>query len=461
MPSKTNIRFWGGLNTIGGTVVSLEYEGWRLVFDFGVIEARSSAILRQGVHVREGLAARDFLRLGRLKPIDGLYRARDVAGLSLRPAQPDGRTAVFITHLHIDHMGGLAFLSPEVPVYLSRQARALYEALHFMEDGAGWQTQVHGAKPGEAVRFGPFSVTFLEVDHDVPGACALYIAAPDLRLLYTGDLRLHGNHPEKTFAMVSAAKAMGTDVALFEGTTLRGREEDALPLAAWAELPPGALTEAAAGERIGELVARTEGLAVVNLYVRNVERIEAALAAAEQNGRTLVLEQRAACVAQKMGCPQRFCVLAGGHQTPWPDASAPVRQGWKLVDADAINARPSAFLLQNTFPNGLDLLGLALEHSLYIHAGGSPLGAYDPRYPVFRDFLASLGVEFEPVYCGGHAFPENLCYLAQQLAPRLIVPLHSLHPERFALADVPTFLPQYGLDYRFADGALVPASSDR
>ena len=32
----TNIRFWGGLKTIGGTVVSVEYKNSRVIFDFGL-----------------------------------------------------------------------------------------------------------------------------------------------------------------------------------------------------------------------------------------------------------------------------------------------------------------------------------------------------------------------------------------------------------------------------------------
>ncbi|ADU27895.1 MBL fold metallo-hydrolase [Ethanoligenens harbinense] len=452
MQEKTRIRFWGGLSTIGGTIVSLEHGDFRIVFDFGIIETKTSGILRYGIHMKSEQIVRDFLTLRRLKPISGLYRAEDIEGLPLRPAEADGKTAVCITHLHIDHMGALSLLSPSVPVFLSEPSRTLYEALHFVEDGTEWNPQIQAVDTTKPVAWGPFTVKFLEVDHDVPGACALHIAAPDVRLLYTGDVRLHGRHPEKTRRMAETARTLGIDVALVEGTALRGREETPLPIKADSKLPPDVITEDGVRERMAALIARAKGLVVINLYPRNVERIDAAMDAAIRNGRTLVLDPRTAFVAEKMGCARRFRVFSGGHQTMSPDV---LQNAWHWIDVDEINHDPHLFALQNTYQNSLDLLRFRLHDGLYIHTGGTPLGIYDPRDPSFRDFVSFLGIDTVPIYCSGHAFPKNLKYLAERLNATVTIPLHSLHPERLAIELCGSFLPQYGVQYIFKNGQLV------
>ncbi|MFT9077341.1 MBL fold metallo-hydrolase [Ethanoligenens sp.] len=452
MQEKTRIRFWGGLNTIGGTIVSLEHGGFRIVFDFGIIENQTSGILRYGIHTKPDQSVRDFLKLKRLKPIDGLYRAEDIAELPLCPAESNGKTAVCITHLHIDHMGALGLLSPLVPVFLSKPSRVLYEALHFVEDGADWNPQIQAVDAMQSIVWGPFIVTFLEVDHDVPGACALHIAAPDVRLLYTGDVRLHGRHPEKTLRMAETARTLGVDVALVEGTSLRGREEDPLEIKADSGLLSDTVTEDDVRERMAALIAKTNGLVVLNLYPRNIERIDAAMDAAMRNGRTLVLDPKTAFVAKQMGCMQHFRVLAGGHQDV-PEGFS--QDAWHWINTDEINHAPHLFVLQNTYQNSLDLLHLDLQDGLYIHTGGTPLGIYDPRYPSFRDFVHFLGIDIVSIYCGGHAFPGNLKYLAERLSATVTVPLHSLHPERLAIELNGSFLPRYGIRYLFENGRLL------
>src|SRR4051812_25389544 len=111
----TNIRFWGGLRTIGGTIVTVEYKGSRVVFDFGLKYDPSTNFFDGQLKLRTTNIVQDYLRLGMVPKIDGLYSERDLAGNEgVVPAEKDHReTAVIISHIHLDHIGAMGTIAPQ------------------------------------------------------------------------------------------------------------------------------------------------------------------------------------------------------------------------------------------------------------------------------------------------------------------------------------------------------------
>src|SRR5262249_14812199 len=97
---QTNIRFWGGLRTIAGTIVTVEYKDSRVVFDFGLKYDPAANFFDGKLKLRTTSIVRDYLRLGMIPKIDGLYSEQDLAGTEgVIPAEADKRqTAVIISH---------------------------------------------------------------------------------------------------------------------------------------------------------------------------------------------------------------------------------------------------------------------------------------------------------------------------------------------------------------------------
>ncbi len=121
MTNQTQIRFWAGLRTIGGTVVTIEHGSSRIVFDFGTAFLGGSPAADKEVRLREQSLVRDYVKLGILPAIDGLYSKDELTGdPNLVPAEQfDLETAVFISHLHLDHMSMIGLIAPSIPVYMS------------------------------------------------------------------------------------------------------------------------------------------------------------------------------------------------------------------------------------------------------------------------------------------------------------------------------------------------------
>lgn len=67
---------------------------------------------------------------------------------------------------------------------------------------------------------------------------------------------------------------------------------------------------------------------------------------------------------------------------------------------------------------------------LYVHSDAQPLGDYDPQYAVFLNTLEEANVEFVRLSLTGHAFEDDLNAIIQMIEPKLLVPIHTLKPEK-------------------------------
>ncbi|MBA1393200.1 MBL fold metallo-hydrolase, partial [Lactobacillus sp. XV13L] len=69
------------------------------------------------------------------------------------------------------------------------------------------------------------------------------------------------------------------------------------------------------------------------------------------------------------------------------------------------------------------------ESGLYIHSNAEPLGDFDPAYKPFLQDLADKKIEFKALRCSGHADEEELTEIIGEVQPKILIPVHTLHPE--------------------------------
>ncbi|MBT9281488.1 MAG: MBL fold metallo-hydrolase [Hydrogenibacillus schlegelii] len=457
------ITFFGGLWTIGGTIVMLEHGDHRLLFDFGLVYEPERTVLEASIRPRAAFRLADLIRLGRVPAIDGLY-AQDALRAPAgdprlpRPFSPEGpATAVAVSHLHLDHAGAAGWVAPDIPVYGSEPSRALAEALAEIGEGIHPARALFGVPFETPVRHGPIRFFFVPVDHDVPGAAALFIETPEVRIVYTGDFRLHGARPELTAAFLERARAFRPDLLLIEGTTIGPRE--ALPdeaLTPEAPPPEGALSEADVRAALTAAFRETEGLVVVNVYPWNLDRLEGVLQAAEAAGRRVAVEPAVAHLLRRLRglrplvyVPDLRAPEAGVAPeivaAPWWEALWREADG---VDAATIRQAPEAFVVQNRWENAFALLDLPTAGGRYIQSGGEPMGGFDPRWRHLEAFVRKLGMTLSVVHSGGHAWPGDLLRAAAAIGAPTVVPLHSRFPERLAVRLPGAVFPAAGRRYR-------------
>jgi ribonuclease J len=412
--ARTTLRFLHTGNPTGLKFI-VEHGGDRCLFDFGREHAPGRVPFSLGLRPRPGRELADLIAVGEAQPLTGVY-----AGDAW-----DGRTHVFISHLHLDHTGLIGYLGPEVPLYYP-------DAMEPVREGASssgylpWRIPVgNRVADGETIEVGEIAVRFVAVDHDVPGASGFLVTTPEVTIAFTGDHRWHGLRPELTARF--AEDARGADLLIQEGVSLGSLPADpAVPL----------LSEADVIAELRRAAEVTRGLLVVNCYGMNRERLAGLAEGCAAAGRRLLME------------PQ-MAAMAG-----WPGL---------IGLPDPVREKPRDYCLQLGFESLPLLIDLQPPPgSLYLHSGGAPMGMFDPAQAVLEAWIARFGLEYRVLSSSGHSRPADIVRMVLRVSPRRVLPVHSRAPEALAVPGVPSFIPVAGPVYPVAEIlATAPRSAAR
>src|SRR2546426_8641824 len=98
----TSLTFYGGVNEIGGNKILLEDKDTRVFLDFGKGFSRRSKFFEEYINPRTSNGIVDFLAMGLVPDIPGIYREDLIKMAERKPEKPD-LDAVLLSHAHSDH----------------------------------------------------------------------------------------------------------------------------------------------------------------------------------------------------------------------------------------------------------------------------------------------------------------------------------------------------------------------
>ena len=402
---KTKITFHAGILTIGGTVIEIEYGKDRIFFDFGT-EFKPELEL-------EDNSLETLLKHNLVPHLDHIYD-ENLKGAPVSNTDSGYKnTSVFLSHCHLDHTRMVNYLSSDIPMYALKETKILLNSLNAKNDfllpkaveSASYTRNIIGVENMAHVKVGQIDVQLMRVDHDAYGACGMKITTPDLVVSYTGDLRLHGFDYKDT--LIFCEKNKNTDVLIIEGVTLSfdDRPEPIDPVVSEQDL---------LDRMIKVMNENPEKQITFSVYPGNVKRMAEIV---KQSPRKVVLEASFAHVLKS--CLDMDCLY------------------YELSDND-YGLNPSLKLdLKDLFEDTSEYFWQITENhenlkggGVYIHSDAAPLGEFDPKYLPFIKVLENAGVEFKRIACSGHAFPEDLDRIVDLIQPKLLIPIHSLKPEK-------------------------------
>jgi ribonuclease J len=405
-----------GSKQIGGSCVELRAaNGDRLLLDAGMpLTQPDGSDWPQGTMTRPSAELRAE---GVLPNVDGLYAD-----------STPGFCGLVVSHAHLDHHGLAHHVHPAVPVFASAGTIAMLEVSKLFVPDAAAPADIRELPTAEPFAIGSFVVTGIPVDHAAPDSRALLVEADGQRLLYSGDLRAHGRHPELFRALPEAAGRV--DALILEGTTV-GQDAGA----------HGFPSEEDVERRLVEVLKKETGLVVVFASGQNVDRAISVYRAALETGRQLVLDAYQAYVlmmlkdicpeAPQFDSPSVRVKFAWGHVEAlkkaglFPLAVRMSGSGRRKVSAEQMAARPSDFVYLARPSGATARLLRSLARTTEPTIVWSQWSGYLKKGGAIPAFCAERGVEPLLVHSGGHAHPEDLTMLVRRVAPKVVVPIHT------------------------------------
>jgi ribonuclease J len=393
------IRIHRGTAEIGGNCIEVESQGKSILLDLGMP------------------------LMGNLSP-----EAAMPAVSGLRDGTNANLLGIVISHPHADHYGLAAHAHSSIPVHIGAKAdKLLRAAAPFTPFGVAFAHVSH-YRHRQAFEIGPFRLTPYLVDHSAFDAHAILIEADGVRLFYSGDLRGHGRK-SRLFDALALNGPKAVDLMLLEGTTL-SRQQDRR-----------SETEDELVDRIADSIATTKGMVLAAFSGQNIDRFVTFYKAARKARRTFVADFYLAHLLRALG------------QSSLPDPTQPPLRVYLPRSNKLRIVRGRRFDLvepyrtRRIYPQELQTRAKSLMMSFRASmaqeleranclAGGKLIYSMWPGYiersePDLRTWCDRHDLGFEVVHTSGHADFHDLARLVKGMAPRRLIPVHTLAAERF------------------------------
>lgn len=320
--------------------------------------------------------------------------------------------AIFVTHGHEDHIGGLPYVlkSLNVPVYGTRLTLGLIEN-KLKEHGLADSAKLMKMDGDSVIHAGAFTVSFFYVNHSIPDTGGFSIDTPEGLIVHTGDFK-------------------------FDHTPVDGRPADLQKLAAYgargvlalvadstnAEKPGFTPSERTVGKTIDDIVSHAPGRIILATFASNIHRIQQVIQAAERCGR------KVAIVGRSMVNNIQIAISLGYLD---------VLPTTLVDDSDIGKLSPENLLILSTGSQGepmsaLTRMARSAHRKVEIMPGDTVVLASSPipgneKYvsrTIDQLFRVGANVIYQGVHVSGHGSQEELKLMLNLTRPKFFFPVH-------------------------------------
>jgi ribonuclease J len=191
--------------------------------------------------------------------------------------------AVFITHGHLDHIGGLPFIIDRIgyPKIYTRQFGAIMIQKRQDEFPHLQPLDIQIIEGNETITCGSLKIKTFPISHTIPDSMGLVIETPHGNIVFIEDVRVdnvNGVPTEKEIEQYKMFKNMKTLLLTMDSTSI--------------EKPGFSLSENVVVDNIDKFIRDTKSRLIIATFASQVERIISIIKSTEKYGKKLVIEGR-------------------------------------------------------------------------------------------------------------------------------------------------------------------------
>lgn len=289
-------------------------------------------------------------------------------------------------------------------------------------------------RDGMEVKADRLKIIPYSVDHSVPGAYGFIIESSSARVAYTGDFRFHGPAQILSENFKDKLREESLDVLIVEGTNMNvGRIDSEEKV------------ERDAHELIEKSFQLGNKLAVIEVKSSDIDRINAFVRVAKSLDSIVIITTRVAYILDKIvrsgletrlmhGIPKlkdEVKLFVKSKPMGWEKELLDRHEDMEVLDDKAIvNPKRRTILLDSGRFNVFDTT--PPKGSLYIQSVSEHVSEeeeYDEER--FINSLALHGLIVYRLHSSGHANPLDLIRFINEVKPKMLIPIHTEHPEAF------------------------------
>jgi len=331
----------------------------------------------------------------------------------------DNIRGLFITHGHLDHIGGIPYLIDKMgypPIYTrtltSVMIRKRQEEFPHLKP-----VDIREVEAEDTVKVGDLKVRFFEVTHTIPDAMGIIIETPYGLMVFTGDLKL--DHVDGV-----PTKKEEEEFGFFKDKKVLFLAADSTNC----ERPGFSIPESTVKKNMDDIIQNTKGRLIIGTFSSQLERLMRIIETTEKCGKKILVEGRSMKVnieiVRQLGLlkvPDKLFISSEELQNI-PDNKIVILATGAQGDEFAALMRVATKTHKYVKIKKGDVV--ALSSSI---VPGNERSVQKLKDNLSRQGAKIIHRETMDIHSSGHANRDETFWIHQHINPRFFMPLHGYH----------------------------------